>query len=1001
VINFKRTNTIIGWLVFGLALLVYVLTLEPWVSYWDCGEFISASYGLQIVHPPGAPLYQMLGRLFSLLAFGNTAHVAFCVNMLSAVASAFCVLFTYFITTHIAKKIVSPVGLPLVKNQAIMVWGAGVVGALTLAFSDTFWFSAVEAEVYALSSFFTMLVFWAALQWEDSQNNRPRWLVFIAFAIGLSIGVHLLNLLVVPAVVLVIFFCYRKYSFLNVVVAGIIGLAALLFIQYLIIPGIPTLAAITDRWFVNDWGASFGAGVIAFLGFLFIVLIGFVAISRRKQWAAQHTIMLCLVFLLIGYSSYLLVPIRSAAHPPVNINTPDDAFSFLSYLNRDQYGKRALLYGPSFNASIKEFKMGKPFWRPVNGKYEVVGHGNDYVFDPEYMSVFPRMGDLYSSSSKSGYIGWTGADPDKPPTFAENISFFFKYQFLHMYVRYHLWNFAGRQNNRQGHGNAIHGNGVSGIPVLDNFVAAPNNNLPDVYARNKARNYYYFLPLLLGLAGLFYHSSKNKYGFLPLFALFLFTGAFLAIYLNGPPFEPRERDYVFVGSFQAFSVWVGVGALWLMRKLHRLVKKGIWIGLIIAFLAAPLMLISQNWDDHDRSGRSFARDYARNCLQNLAPNAVLFVYGDNDTYPLWYLQNVEGFRTDVRVINANLLNTDWAAFDLVRKQLASAPLKLTISPQQYQNDMYDLLRINNYGDSTMTVAAALQFAAQDTSAQNIFKYASGRVRVTLPCGSLFIPIDKEKTKNWLTDGDTAYRINSFEVPITSSSVFRAGVVMLDIIANNYYERPIYFSSFSEAENLPQLNKYLRLEGLAYRLLPVQYPDSMGYFNRINTAQMDTMLRQLALSGYNNPKIYTDPEAISIAYHYRNLFSLTAEKLISEGDTTGAAKLSQLCIEQLPVTLIDYKYHKPALVFLRALYSAKQLPQAGAFYAALSSQLMQKATYFSSLSNTIAQYEGRNETEKAVTALTELKDLLISLNQNQKANELGKFLAFYPSPKTAE
>jgi hypothetical protein len=999
--NYNRTNTIIGWLVFGLALLVYALTLEPYVSYWDCGEFISASYGLQVVHPPGAPLYQMLGRLFSLFAFGNTAHVAFAINMLSAVASAFCALFTYFITTHIAKKIVSPVGLPLVKNQAIMVWGAGVVAALTIAFSDTFWFSAVEAEVYALSSFFTMLVFWAALRWHESQNNRPRWLVFIAFAVGLSIGVHLLNLLVVPAVVLVIYFGYRTYSFLNFLVAAIIGLAVLLSIQFLIIPGIPALAAITDRWFVNGLNTNIGTGAIVFFISVFAVLIVAVIVSRVKHWVNLHLAVFCLVFVLVGYSSYLLVPIRSAAHPPININTPDDAFSFVSYLNREQYGSRPLLHGPYFNAPITEFKMGKPYWRPVNGKYEIVGHGNEYVFDPEYTTFFPRMGDLYSSSSKAGYIGWTGVDPEKPPVFTDNLSFFFKYQFLHMYVRYHLWNFAGRQNNRQGYGNAIHGNGVSGIAWFDNFIAAPNDNLPTVYARNKARNYYFFLPLLLGLAGLFYHSSKNKYGFWPLFVLFLFTGAFLAIYLNGPPFEPRERDYVFVGSFQVFSVWVGLGALWLMRKLHQFIKQGIWIGLAAALLASPLLLISQNWDDHDRSGRSFARDYAKNCLQNLAPNAVLFVYGDNDTYPLWYLQNVEGFRKDVRVINANLLNTDWAAFDLVRTELGSQPLKLTITPQQYQNDMRDLLRINTPGDTAITVLAALQYAAQDTASQNIFKYASGRVRINLPCGNLFIPINKEKTNGWVTGPDTAYRVSRFEIPITSTSIFRAGVLMLDIIANNYYERPIYFSSFNEAENLPQLNKYLRLEGLAYRLLPLQYPDSTEYFNRINTAQMDTLLSKFALAGYNNPQLFVEPEAISIAYHYRNLFSHTAEKLMAEGNTQKAAALSQQCISYFPVNLVDYKYHKPALVFLKALYLAKQTPQAEAFYATISNQLMQKAAYFNSLNNTIAQYEGRAETQKAITSLTELKNLLLLLQQDKKAAEIEAFLGFYPKPATQE
>lgn len=978
---------------FLAALLVYALTLEPYVSYWDCGEFIAASYKLQVVHPPGAPLFQMLGRLFSLLAFGDETRVAFWVNMLSAVSSAFCVLFTYFITTRIAQKLINPEQLPLTKNKAVVLLGSGIIAALTLTFSDTFWFSAVEAEVYALSSFFTMLVFWAALKYDDSQDNKTRWLLFIAFAVGLSIGVHLLNLLVVPAVVLVIVMSGKPFQWLRLVWGSALGVTMLLLIQFIIIPKLPQWAADTDRWMVNDFGTSYGWGIALFFATLAVVILAALLISYKKQWQVLHIGVLCLVFVLVGYSSYLMVPIRAAAKPPVNINAPADAYSFLSYLNRDQYGSRLLLHGPYFNAPIKDFTLGKEAWRPSEGKYRVTGRENEYTFDPAYTTFFPRMGNTFDGSSQTGYIGWTGVDPSRPPSFSKNLEFFFKYQVLHMYVRYHLWNFAGRQNNRQGHGNAVHGNGVSGISILDETISASEENLPAILAQNKGRNFYYLLPLLLGFAGLLFHASPKNYAFWPLFLLFLFTGFFLCLYLNIPPFEPRERDYVFVGSFQVFSIWVGLGALWLAQTLQRRTTKGIWVGLIAAFLAAPCLMAAQNWDDHDRSGRSFTRDFARNYLQSLAPNAVLFVYGDNDTYPLWYLQNVEGVRTDVRVVNANLLNTDWAAYELTEKKFNSEPLKLTVSPDKYVYDNLELVKIQATGNA-MKLEEGLALLAANPSEKNRHKYSNGRERSKLPASGLYMDLPREKTTGMIASSDTMYRVSRFEVPFSSSSMFRAELLLLDVIANNFFERPIYFASQSEAENLKQLNRYLRLEGLAYRLAPLQYPDSVGHFNRLNTHQMAGILKRFELSGYNNPKLYADPDALSAANHYRNLFSLTAEKLMAEGDTNAAGQLANQCNQAFPCAVVDYKYPSPAINFIKAMSRGGHQKEAEQLTANLTLQLMQKAMYYNALKGGIADYEGRTETEKALKALGELKALLLQLNQRNKAAEIEKFLGFY-------
>lgn len=992
-VNFSRTNNIIGWLLFLAALLVYALTLEPYVSYWDCGEFIAASYKLQVVHPPGAPLFQMLGRLFSLLSFGDETRVAFWVNMLSATSSALCVMFTYFITIRIAQKLINPAQLPITKNKAIVLWGSGIIAALTLTFSDTFWFSAVEAEVYALSSFFTMLVFWAALKYDDSQDNKPQWLLFIAFAVGLSIGVHLLNLLVVPAVVLVIVLSGKPFQWLRLLWGSALGVALLLFIQFIVIPKLPQWAADTDRWMVNGFGASYGVGIVLFFAILLIIITILLFISHKKQWAAAQIGLLCMVFILIGYSSYLMVPIRAAAKPPVNINAPADAYSFLSYLNRDQYGSRSLLHGPYFNAPIKDFTLGKEAWRPSGGKYVVTGRENEYEFDPAYTTFFPRMGNTFDGSSQTGYIGWTGVDPSKPPTFDKNLEFFFKYQVLHMYVRYHLWNFSGRQNNRQGHGNAVHGNGVSGISILDETISAPEENLPAILAQNKGRNFYYLLPLLLGLAGLLFHASPKNYGFWPLFLLFLFTGFFLCLYLNIPPFEPRERDYVFVGSFQVFSIWVGLGALWLAQTLQRRIPKGTWIGLIAAFLAAPCLMAAQNWDDHDRSGRSFTRDFARNYLQSLAPNAILFVYGDNDTYPLWYLQNVEGVRPDVRVVNANLLNTDWAAAELTEKKYDSEPLKLSISPDKYVYDQFELVKIENTGNA-MELEKALALLAEPPSEKNRHKYNNGRERSKLSASGVYFNIPREKAIGMIAPTDTMYRVARFEVPLSSSALFRAELLLLDVIANNFLERPIYFASQSEAENLKQLNRYLRLEGLAYRLTPLQYPDSVGYFNRLNTRQMTGILKDFQLNGYNNPKLYTDPDALSAAFHYRNLYSLTAEKLMAEGDTSTACMLAAQCNQAFPCSMVDYKYPSPAINFIKAMSRGGYQKEAEQLTADLIAQLMQKTVYYNALKGGIADYEGRTEGEKAIKTLGDLKALLLQLNQPQKAAEIEKFLGFY-------
>lgn len=985
---YKRINTLFGWVVFAISLLVYALTLEPSASYWDCGEFIAASYKLQVVHPPGAPLYLMLGRVFSLLAAGP-GQVAFWVNMLSAVSSALCCMFTFWIITHYAQKIVFSYPMEE-KARIIIIMGAGLTGALSLTFTDTFWFSAVEAEVYATSSLFTMLTFWAMLKWEERKDlpGNQRWLLLIALVTGLSIGVHLLNLLVIPAVAYVYYFAKYQFKWWGFIKATAAGTGLLLFIQFGVIPGLPQLAALADRVGANSLGWGIGTGAWLLLGIIGLLLTGFLIISRRKQWAGVHTALLCLCFVLIGYSSYIMVPVRSAANPPVDINHPADPHSLVSYLKREQYGQRALFYGPYFNAPVAEFKKGTELWRPENGKYVQIGNLSAYEYDGKYMTLFPRMGD-YGSYSKTGYIGWTGVDATKPPSFGKNVEFFFKYQLLHMYVRYHLWNFAGRQNDMQGHGDGLKGNWMSGIGFIDNLIAAPQENLPLGLQKNRAHNTYYFLPLLLGIAGLWFQSGRDKKGFYPLLALFLFTGLILAFYLNIPPYEPRERDYAFVGSFQVFCVWIGLGAVGLCLWLHKWWKNMALYGLVLTLclLAGPALLAAQNWDDHDRSGRSFARDYARNFLESLAPQSVLFVYGDNDTYPLWYLQNVEGVRTDVRVINANLLNTDWYAYQLRRKEYASEPLQLAVSPGQYRKESGEFFRIAN-SDSAYSLSDVFTFI--NNKNQSHTTTINNRVRGVFPSHKIYIPVKRQAGD--VAPEDSAYAKDTLELVFSNNLLFRAEVLMLDIIASNP-ARPVYFASLSEAENLPQLNKYLRLEGLAYRLAPVQYPDT-AYFNRLNAQQMAAILNRFHLEGHNNPSLYIDPEQYATAQHYRTLFSITAEKMLAEGKAQQAADLAQRCENDIPLRVIEYKYPSAALTFVKALFAGGTHTQAVEFSNNYCADLMQKITYYAGLEGTRTDAEGAREKGKNIKALADLKFLLASLKQEQKAAEIEKFLSFY-------
>ncbi|MBU2269498.1 MAG: DUF2723 domain-containing protein, partial [Bacteroidetes bacterium] len=658
--TYKRINNLLGWLSFLIASIVYISTLEPSASYWDCGEFISAAYKLQIVHQPGAPLFLMIGKIFSLFASDPT-KVAYCINISSALASGATIMFLFWSITALARKVVLKYKTAEDSTDLILIMGAGLVGALAYAFSDSFWFSAVEAEVYAMSSLSTAIVFWAILKW-DAHADEPfadKWLLFIAYVMGLSIGIHLLNLLAIPAIALVYYLRRtKKTTNRGVLTAIMVGIIILAIIQYGIIQYLIKIAANFDLLFVNSFGLGFGSGVIFFIALMLGLTIYLIIYSIKKKKPILNMVMLSFVLIIFGYSSFVMIVVRAKANPTLNNSNPDNAFSFLSYLNREQYGDRPLAYGQYFDSKPVETKDNGNIYRKGDTKYEIAGKKQSYVYDRN--TIFPRM---YSDDSNhpAVYRDWMNLGPQESPTFATNLGWFATYQVGFMYMRYFLWDFAGRQNDSQGIGNYTDGNWLSGIKFLDALRLGNQSDLPESIIKNKSYNQLFFLPLILGLIGAFWHFkvAQKDAGIVAL--LFFFTGLAIVIYLNQTPSQPRERDYAYVGSFYAFAIWIGLGVFaissWMRKFLNP--KMAAILASSICLLAAPVLMASQEYDDHDRSQKTTARDFAKDYLASCAPNAILFTYGDNDTYPLWYVQEVENFRPDIRIVNLSLFDTDW------------------------------------------------------------------------------------------------------------------------------------------------------------------------------------------------------------------------------------------------------------------------------------------------------------------------------------------------------
>ena len=909
--QFKSYNSIFGWIVFLIAAFTYISTAEATASLWDCSEFIATSFKLEVGHPPGDPMFALMARFFTLLAGSNLTLVARMVNYMSALASAFTILLLFWTITHLARKIIIK-GDNFTKSNIAIILGSGLVGSLAYTFSDSFWFSAVEGEVYASSSLFTALVFWAILKWEDVADEKysNRWIILIAYLMGLSIGVHLLNLLAIPAIVMVYYFRKFKIELKGVVIALVLSIVILGIVMYGIVQGIVKVASWIELYSVNTLSFPFNIGILFFILILLAIILYGIYYSTKNHRVILNTVCLSIIMLLLGYASFALVVIRSSADTPINEDKPDNVFSLLSYINREQYGDRPLFWGQYYNTPVKEYIEDGNIYLPIGKKYEVVSHNYKVNYDSSLCTFFPRM---YSSDQNhiNEYKSW-GNIVGRPidveengklktiymPTFSENLKFFIKYQIGYMYMRYLLWNFVGRQNDEEG-GGITKGNWISGINFIDYAQIGPQKNIPSSLRNVPSRSAYFGLPFLLGILGFLFLIDKSKRYFLVTLLLFLMTGLAIVVYLNQTPLQPRERDYAYVGSFYVFAIWIGFGVLFinsLFKKEKLAFIRTITIS-ILCIALVPSIMAKENWRNHDRSGRYTTRAFAYDYLNSCAPNAILFTFGDNDTFPLWYLQEVEGIRTDVRVVNTMLFSMDWYFDQMKKKAYESEPLPISLEKNQYMGDkrnrVYIIDQIKDYVD----LKQALDFVASDDPKT---KSVNGYEQIDyLPGRNFLIPVNKEVVLNSGTvDPKNADKIvNEIKFTIRGNGIDKGQLGVLDIIAHNGWKRPIYFVSTNN-EGTVGLDQYLQLEGFAYRLVPVK----TSYTSTIDCGRIETgimfnnLMNKFVYGRINEPDVYIDNfhrRTLSVL-RFRNSFTRLASALIEENKKDSAIAVLDKC-----------------------------------------------------------------------------------------------------------
>ncbi len=943
--SYKQLRKIAGWSVFAIALVVFYFSAERVGSLWDCGEFITGALKLQVVHPPGAAIFLLIGRVFTFLAqtfSDNPENISFAVNMLSGICTAFTAMFICWVTIILGRMaLVGRDGEPDT-SQSIALAGAGVVAGLSTAFCTSIWFSAVEGEVYAMSTFFTALTLWAVIKWYELPDTKKadRWLLFAVYSAGLSIGVHLLSILTFPALALLYYFKkYKEHTLIGMGLAAAAGVGIIVFIQKIVIVGIPTLWSQLELLMVNSFGLPFHSGIFP----LVLIIAGIFAFGLRLAHTRNSALIQNLVIgaflIVIGFSTIGVVVIRANANTPINMNNPSDPMRLIPYLNREQYGERALVRGPYYDAKPVDSKVTKRYGQVkrklANGKtkdvYEIVDHKVSYVYNNRDKMLFPRLGD-YSQGRPALYKRWIDRKSGKP-SFGDNISFLFNYQLGWMYWRYFMWNFAGRQNGDQGFysWDVSSGHWLSGIGPYDSARLYNQTEMPESMLKHKARNKYYMLPFLFGLLGLFFHLKSRPKDFIGLLTLFIITGIGIIIYSNQPPNEPRERDYVLVGSFFTYCIWIGMGVLALFQLLRERLNFGSNIAAPLAsvvVLSAPLIMGFQNFDDHSRMHHTGARDYASNFLESCDPNAIIFTYGDNDTYPLWYAQEVEGIRTDVRVVNLSLIAVDWYIDQLRRKVNDSPPLKMTIGAEAIRGFKRNQIPFYNPGGKDpgeIALKDALRFIGED---HPLAYGANRKLESYLPSQNLYIPVNKQKliSTGEISPTDSLV-VDKMRFKIKNTQLLKGDVGVLDIIASNIWERPIYFAVTCRQESLLGLDDYMQLEGLSLKIVPYKSKGDPQYGmmgnGRVNTDKVyKNIMEKYRWGNFDKHELYVDRSYGPSVQSHRVAIMRTTLEMVKKGDNQKAIDLVEKYFEGFPHMNFPYDYN--------AYYMIRILIQAGAY-----------------------------------------------------------------------
>lgn len=1061
--NFKKWNTIFGWFTFFIALIVYFITVEPTGSFWDAGEYITTSAKLQVGHPPGAPLLQMIGAFFAMFAFGDTTKIAFMVNSVSVVSSAFAILFTFWIITNLLEKLIIQ-GKEKSNGQAIAILGSGLVGALAFTFSDSFWFNAVETEVYAMASFIMALLLWLGLKWTDNLDDPRgnRWLLLICFVVGLVFGIQFMGFLAIPSIGLLYYFKKKeKTTIKNFLLGNIIVIAVLVLVYKFSLTYVLKIFGLGEVFFVNQVGLPFNSGTII-VGILFIAAFYFgLNYTRKKGYHTANLIVLCLMFLMLGFSSWLMLPIRANAKTVVNENNPEDARALLAYYNREQYpGVESPFFGAYYSdtfAPSGDDIDDKPKYEKDEklGKYVIVNKYENAIPGPndKHVGIMPRM---WSDQHAENYMRYFGrleykikpahiSNTDlrtairqfeemnaqgkidteqyieflrsfseyievQPPTLGDNIKYLFEFQWSYMYLRYFMWNFVGRQNDLQGRYD-INGEWRSGIKFIDSFLFRSQDNLPSEVLDNKARNVYFFLPLILGIIGIFFQVSKNPKQFWVLFVFFIFTGLAIQFYTNPYIFQPRERDYSLVGSFFIFCLWIGLGVYGLFEEAKKLMKSDLAapITTAICLLAVPFLMAFQNWDDHDRSGRytanSTAKSYLDSCQEDAG--AILFTIGDNDTFPLWYVQEIEKYRTDVRIINTSLFATDWYIDQMKRQAYESAPIPSQLSHDKYRYGTRDAVYYQGLTENRWTIKDFMNWIGSDKP-QTKFKsllerqgadlsaYSESNLDIVYyPTNKIRIPVNK---KNVLESGlvkekDSALILDYIDIDLPQSALPKNRILMLDIIANNDWKRPIYFSggSFDNAEYI-WMKKYLQMDGLVYKLVPIKTENRSSYeMGRIDTELCYDIVKKWQWGNSGSNDIYHDPQTRSQGLSFRGNLARLMEELIKEEKLDKAKDVIEIAMTNLPVE--HYGFYAFVEPFMDGYYKVGETEKARVIFEKLKKVYQERLEYYSGVPRD-EQYQNLEDIIGDLEAYQRLVFLLSENGDNEYAEKETLILREY-------